>query len=120
MDKLTLASIEYYITLITLLHIHISADTIIGLIASNSLVNSTRRATAEVLPLAIVNLETIIYLYYIWHSFKYYDGHLTTFLITIYNITMESRFTSSVGALDADAHEHLRSTLALCLRGLAN
>ena len=111
---------EYNITLVTLSRVRISADTIDGPTANNSLVNSARRAAAEIMPLAVVNLETVIRLHYIRHSFEFYEGHLTGFLTTMCNIAMESRLAGSTDSLEADAREHLRSTLVLCLRGLAD
>ena len=111
---------EYCITLITLSRMRISADTIDGPTAGNSLLNSARRSAAEILPLAIVDLETVIRLHYLRHSFEYYEGHLTSFLTTMCNIAMESRSTGSADALVAEAREHVRSTLVLCLKGLAD
>ena len=111
---------EYHVALITLSRMRISTDTIDGPTAGNSLVSSARRAVTEVLPIAIVNLETVIRLHYIRHSFEYYEAHLTGFLTTMCNIVMESRSTGSAEPLEPEAHEHLRSTLVLCLKGLAD
>lgn len=111
---------EYHIALVTLSRMRISEDSIDGPTASNSLVSSARRAAAEILPLAIINLETVIRLHYVRHSFEYYEGHLTGFLTNMCNIAMESRMSESADTLESDSREHMRSTLVLCLRGLAH
>lgn len=68
---LTLASMEYYLTLIKLSCIRISGDTVDGPTAGDSLAISARRAAARILPLATIKLETIIRLYFLRHSFEY-------------------------------------------------
>ena len=117
---LTLASMEYCITLIKLSRVHVSADTVDSPTAGNSLVNSARRAAAGILPVAIIKLETIIRLHFLRHSFEYYEGHLTGVLTTMCNIAMESCFAGSDNYPEAEVREHRRSTLILCLKGLAD
>lgn len=114
-----LPSMQYQFTLITLARIHISLDTINGPTDSNALVSYARRAAAELVPLAIVNLETVIRLHYARHSFECYEGHLTGFLMTMCSIAMESPVVGRADSLESDASEHLRLTLVLCMEGLA-
>ena len=120
MTSLTLASMEYYTALITLSRIRISADTIDGPTAGNSLTCSARRAAAQNLSRAIVRLETIIRLHFLRHSHEYYEGHLTGVLTTMCNIAMESCLAGSKDYTEAEVLEHRRSTLILCLKGLAD
>ena len=117
---LTLSSMEYCITLIQLSRIRISADTVDGPTAGYALVDSARRTAATLLPLATIKLETIIRLYFLRHSFEYYEGHLTGFLTTMCNIAMKSCSAGSENSPEANVGEHRRSTLILCLKGLAD
>ena len=110
---------EYYTALITLSRIRISSDTIGGPTAGNSLACSARRAAVEILPHAIVRLETIIRLHFLRHSFEYYEGHLTGFLTTMCSIVMALCLAGREESPDAEVLEHRRSTLILCLQGLA-
>ena len=116
--ELTLASMEHYITLVIHSRMRISADTIDGPIASNSPVSSARRAAADILPLDTVNLETVIRLHYLQHSFEYYQDPRKAFLTTMGHIDKVSRVAGSADSLEANFHEHLHSALVPCWKGL--
>lgn len=102
---------EYHGVMIILSRMHISES---ATDADAALVETAHEAAAETLPQAVVQFETVIRLYYLRHSFEYYDGYLAHFLSILVDIVMESRVDNTSDP------EHARSTLVLCLKGLAD
>lgn len=113
-------SMEYHIVLIALSRMHILEATK-GSLTGNlvSLVASAHEAAGETLAHASIQFETVMRLYYLRHSFEYCDTYLTHSLNMLCNMVMESR-ASGCSSQHADASEHLRSTLVLSLKGLAD
>lgn len=85
---------------------------------SPSLLATARASAAESAISAITQLETVIRLYFLRHSFEYYDGFLTLSLSSLANIVMERRRNSNSNSWEPEASEHLKSTLVLCFKGL--
>lgn len=81
---------------------------------------AARNASAEVLPYAVIRLETLIRLYYLRHSFEHCDTFIVYFLSTLVNIIMDSKRGRQVAFRETDSLEHLRSTLVLGIKGLAD
>jgi hypothetical protein len=74
----------------------------------------------DVIAQATIQLESILRIYYLRHSFEAYDLTLTVFLIHLANLTfvaVEQLEQGSVNA-SADTSESLLSTLLLCFKGL--
>jgi hypothetical protein len=67
-----------------------------------------------------MQLESIIRIYYLRHSFEVYDFMLIIFLAHLANITLHffDRFERDPTIAPVGANESMHSTLVLCLKGL--
>lgn len=111
---------EYYVVLICMAQMRVLKSEGTVTEEEDELVVVARNTAAQTLPYAVVRLETVIRLYYLRHSFKFCDTYMTYFLSMLVNIVMESKSGKLVAFKEKDSLEHLRSTLVLCLQGLAD
>ena len=116
-------SMEYHVVLIRMSQMQILKRRGPATAEEDKLWAAARKTAAETLPHAVIQLETVMRLYYLRHSFEYCDIYMSYFLWTLANIVME--FLRGKQAIPAfkevpDSPEHLWSTLVLCLNGMAN
>lgn len=79
-----------------------------------------RNAAQHMVTQASVQLESILRIYYLRHSFEGYDSTLTIFLVHLANLTLEplGRLEQDPGNASQEMSESLLSTLVLCFNGL--
>jgi len=79
-----------------------------------------RNAAEQIVTQASVQLESILRLYYLRHSFEAYDSTLTIFLAQLANLTLEplEQLERDPGNAPPEVSESLLSTLVLCFNGL--
>ncbi|KAI4948592.1 hypothetical protein J4E91_006018 [Alternaria rosae] len=110
------ACCEYYAVLITLFRTQISS----GDAGVQLLTQDQRNAAQHMVTQASVQLESILRIYYLRHSFESYDSTLTIFLVHLANLTLEplGRLEQDPGNASQEMSESLLSTLVLCFNGL--
>ncbi|KAI4615382.1 uncharacterized protein J4E87_009275 [Alternaria ethzedia] len=107
---------EYYAALVTLFRSQISS----GNDGVQLLTQHQRNAAEQIVTHASVQLESILRLYYLRHSFEAYDSTLTIFLAQLANLTLEplEQLERDPGNAPPEVSESLLSTLVLCFGGL--
>lgn len=112
---------EYYVVLIRMSQIQILKPKGPAIADKDEIWVTARKTAAETLSHAVIRLETVIRLYYLRHSFEFCDTYMTYPLCTLANIVMKAKSGRQMALFHeaSDSLEHLRSTLVLCLRGLA-
>ena len=67
---------------------------------------------------AIIELESLLRIYYLRHGFETFDALLLTHLVHMSNTVLQRLAHIAQDGLSTDEVETLRSTLILCLKGL--
>ena len=113
---------EYYVVLMRMSQIPILKSKGSPKAAEDEIWATARKRAAETLSHAVIRLETVIRLYYLRHSFEFCDTYMTYPLWTLANTLMKAKSGRQMAVFHEapDSLEHLRSTLVLCLRGLAD
>jgi hypothetical protein len=109
-------SCEYHSTLIMLFNSQIYETN-----KGRGSLTSSQRVTAEnVVTEATIQLESLLRIYYLHHSFESYDGLLMAFLAHLCDKTLVrlSRLSRSSPKTSVDDIKTLRSTLILCFKGI--
>ncbi|KAG9195248.1 hypothetical protein G6011_00368 [Alternaria panax] len=107
---------EYYAVLITLFRSQISSEDD----CTRLLTQSQRSAAQQVVTQAKVQLESILRIYYLRHSFEGYDSMLTIFLVHLANLILAplQQLEQDPTSERSETSEALLSTLILCFNGL--
>lgn len=120
---------EYYIVVATINSMLLAGD---GTASEDEddYMPASHNDTCESLTDATANLETLVRLYYLRHSFEFSNSYMVHMLCTMIKFVMESQ---AAGRSDScrcgrrgpmsfhgtDAKEHAQSILVLCFKGLA-
>jgi hypothetical protein len=109
-------SCEYYSILITVFSSQLSITN--G--SPQALAIDQSMTAQDVIAQAAMQLESILRMYYLRHSFEAYDLMLTVFLVHLANLTFTAVEQLEQGSLNVstEASESLLSTLILCFKGL--
>ncbi|KIW00564.1 uncharacterized protein PV09_07918 [Verruconis gallopava] len=106
---------EYYGMLVILFSVQTLRDDVNGEDAES---RERLRKSQEIITDSLIQLETLLRLYYLRHGYEQYDPFAMHFLVLLANSALGAIQSTAESSLDLEAEESFRSTLVLCMKGI--